>query len=205
MSVVRLAMSGRAFFCAIWTKGAVHVKLKAVLMDETAVGRTLMRMAHEICEKNQGAEDLCLVGIRRRGEPLAEFLSRDIQKIKGREVPCGGIDARFYRDDLRQADGSPAREKPALPFDVTGRRVILVDDVLYTGRTARAATEAVIACGRPRSIQLAVLVDRGHRELPIRADYVGKNIPTSRTERIEVHIPPYDEATQVCLMDSSEQ
>ncbi len=180
------------------------MKLKAELMDEAAIGRTLMRMAHEICEKNQGTENLCLVGVRRRGEPLAEMIGRNIEKIEGRAVPCGGIDVHFYRDDLTQMNESPVWEKPDLPFDVTGRRVIIVDDVLYTGRTARAAMEAVISCGRPRSIQLAVLVDRGHRELPIRADYVGKNVPTSHTELIEVRIPPYDETTQVCLMDNSE-
>jgi pyrimidine operon attenuation protein/uracil phosphoribosyltransferase len=182
----------------------MQVKLKAELMDEAAMNRTLMRMAHEICEKNPGAEDLCLVGIRRRGEPLAAIIARDIQKIEGREIPCGGIDAHCYRDDLTQGCERPAREKPGLPFSVAGRLVILVDDVLYTGRTARAATEAVIACGRPRSIQLAVLVDRGHRELPIRADFVGKNIPTSRAEHIEVRIPPYDGAMQVRLMENSE-
>lgn len=181
------------------------MKFKAELMDEAAMGRTLMRMAHEICEKNQGTENLCLVGVRRRGEPLAAAIRSNIEKIEGAAVPCGGIDVRFYRDDLTRMNESPVWEKPDLPFDVTGQRVVIVDDVLYTGRTARAAMEAVISCGRPRSIQLAVLVDRGHRELPIRADYVGKNVPTSHTELIEVRIPPYDDTTQVCLMDNSKE
>jgi len=180
------------------------MKQKAVLMDEAAMRRTLMRIAHEIIEKNKGIEDLCLVGILRRGEPLAQIIRDNIQKIEGSEVPCGSVDIRFYRDDLVQYSESPVLRKSNLPFDVNGKSIVLVDDVLYTGRTARAAMEAVISCGRPKVIQLAVLIDRGHRELPIRADYVGKNVPTSKTELIEVRIPPYDEQTQVCLMDKSE-
>lgn len=179
------------------------MKLKAQLMDEAAMRRTLMRIAHEIVEKNQGTEHLCLVGVRRRGESLAAILREDIEKIEGVAVPCGGIDVRFYRDDLTRMNESPVWEKPDLPFDVTGQRIVLVDDVLYTGRTARAAMEAVISCGRPQLIQLAVLIDRGHRELPIRADFIGKNIPTAHSELIEVCIPPFDGTTEVRLMDNS--
>lgn len=178
--------------------------LKAKLMDEAAIHRALMRIAHEITEKNKGAEDLCLIGIKRRGEPLTEIIRDDIIKIEGVEVPCGSIDIKFYRDDLTLMNESPVCCKPELPFDVTGKNIVLVDDVLYTGRTARAAMEAVMSCGRPKVIQLAVLIDRGHRELPIRADFVGKNIPTSRTELVEVQIPPFDEDTRVCLMELEE-
>jgi len=173
-------------------------------MDEAAMRRTLMRIAHEIIEKNKGIEDLCLVGILRRGEPLAQIIRDNILKIEGTEVPCGSVDISFYRDDLTTFDESPVLRRSNLPFDVNGKRIVLVDDVLYTGRTARAAMEAVISCGRPKVIQLAVLIDRGHRELPIRADYVGKNVPTSKTELIEVRIPPFDEQTQVCLMEKRE-
>lgn len=180
------------------------MKLKAKLMDESAMQRALMRIAHEITEKNKGVEGLCLVGVLRRGEPLARIIRDDIRKIEGAEVPCGSIDIKFYRDDLTQVTESPVLRRSDLPFDVNGKHIVLVDDVLYTGRTARAAMEAVISCGRPKVIQLAVLIDRGHRELPIRADYVGKNVPTSKTELIEVRVPPFDGQTQVCLMENSE-
>ena len=194
-----LAGDGKAF---LWE--AQGMKLKAELMDETAMQRALMRIAHEITEKNKGVGGLCLVGVLRRGEPLARIIRDDIRKIEGAEVPCGSIDIKFYRDDLTQVTESPVLQRSDLPFDVNGKHIVLVDDVLYTGRTARAAMEAVISCGRPKVIQLAVLIDRGHRELPIRADYVGKNVPTSKTELIEVRIPPFDGQTQVCLMENSE-
>lgn len=174
---------------------------KAELMDGMAMKRAVMRISHEILEKNQGTQDLCLIGIRRRGEPLAWMIRDNILKIEDTDVPCESIDIKYYRDDLSLMNESPIWKKPELSFDVTGKSIVLVDDVLYTGRTARAAMEAVISCGRPRVIQLAVLIDRGHRELPIRADFVGKNIPTARTELVEVHIPPYDETMRVCLMD----
>jgi pyrimidine operon attenuation protein/uracil phosphoribosyltransferase len=180
------------------------MKYKAELMDEAAMRRALMRIAHEITEKNSGTDKLCLVGVRRRGDPLAAIIRDNIEKIEGVSVPCGSIDIRFYRDDLTRMNDTPVWEKPNLPFNVTGQRIVLIDDVLYTGRTARAAMEAIISCGRPQVIQLAVLIDRGHRELPIRADFVGKNVPTSRSELIEVRIPPFDDITQVCLMDNSE-
>ena len=176
------------------------MKLKAQIMDEAALNRALMRISHEIAEKNKGVDNLLLVGIRRRGEPIARRIQANIEKIEGVTVPSGSIDIRFYRDDLTALSESPQVRRTELPFDVTDRDVVLVDDVLYTGRTARAAIEAVFSCGRPRSIQFAVLVDRGHRELPIRADFVGKNIPTSRSELVEVRLPEYDGETGVFLM-----
>ena len=177
------------------------MRLKAQIMDEAALNRALMRISHEIVEKNKGAEGLLLVGIRRRGEPIAQRIRANILRIEAVDVPCGSIDIRFYRDDLTAVADMPEVRRTELPFDVTDRDVVLVDDVLYTGRTARAAIEAVFTCGRPRSIQLAVLVDRGHRELPIRADFVGKNIPTSHSELVEVRLPEYDGETGVFLMD----
>lgn len=176
------------------------MELKAKLMDEAALSRALMRISHEITEKNKGVDNVVLVGIRRRGEPIAQRIRDNIKKIEDMEVPCGSIDISFYRDDLTLKSEMPVVEKAELSFDVTDRDVVLVDDVLYTGRTARAAIEAVFSCGRPRSIQFAVLIDRGHRELPIRADYVGKNVPTSRSELIEVRLPEYDNDTGVFLM-----
>jgi len=170
------------------------MKLKARLMDEAAMNRALMRISHEIIEKNKGVENVVLVGIRRRGVPIAERICRNIKKIEDTEVPCGSADISFYRDDLTHASDSPVLAKADLGISVNDKNVVLVDDVLYTGRTARAAIEAVFSVGRPRSI------DRGHRELPIRADYVGKNVPTSRSELIEVRIPEYDDDTGVYLM-----
>ena len=178
------------------------MKLKAQIMDEAALNRALMRISHEITEKNRGVDGVVLVGIRRRGEPIALRIRENIRRIEDQEVPCGSIDIRFYRDDLTVLADSPEVRRTELPFDVTDRNVILVDDVLYTGRTARAAIEAIFSCGRPRRIQLAVLVDRGHRELPIRADFVGKSIPTSHTELVEVRLPEYDGETGVFLMDT---
>jgi pyrimidine operon attenuation protein/uracil phosphoribosyltransferase len=174
---------------------------KAQIMDENAMKRALMRLSHEIVEKNKGAANLVFVGIRRRGEPIAELVRENIAVIEGIRVPCGSIDIKFYRDDLSTVSESPKIRKASLPFDVNGRDVVLFDDVLYTGRTARAAIEAVFSCGRPKTIQLAILVDRGHRELPIRADFVGKNLPTSRSELVEVRLPEYDGETGVYLMD----
>ena len=177
------------------------MRLKAQILDEAELGRALMRISHEIAEKNKGVENIVLVGIRRRGEPIARRIRANIEKIEDISVPCGSIDIRFYRDDLSPMAEMPEVKRTELPFNVTEKDVILVDDVLYTGRTARAAIEAIFACGRPRSIQLAVLVDRGHRELPIRADYVGKNLPTSHSELVEVRLPEFDGETGVFLMD----
>ncbi len=172
---------------------------KTVLMDDVTMMRSLMRMAHEITEKNKGVEDVCLVGICRRGEPLARVLQRNIQKIEGVEVACGELDIRFHRDDVDKTCQSPVVAPAKLPFDIVGKKVILVDDVLFTGRTVRAAIEAIFMMGRPREIQLAILVDRGHRELPFRADYIGKSIPTARSESVAVKIPPVDSDTGVYL------
>ncbi len=197
--LVCLAGTRQDIFCC---EGAVlNVREKARLMDEAAVNRALMRLSHEIAERNRGVENVCLVGIRRRGEPLARQIRSNIIKIEGLEVPCGSVDVRYYRDDLQRLSQEPIVTKAQLDFPVEDKTVVLVDDVLYTGRTARAAMEAVLACGRPRAIQLAVLVDRGHRELPIRADYVGKNVPTSHTELIEARLPEYDGETGVYLME----
>ena len=173
--------------------------LKNQLMDEPAVRRALMRIAHEIIEKNHGVEDLCLVGIQRRGVPLAERLRDNIAAIEGVTIPAGSLDITFYRDDLTHVAEMPKLSGTAIDFEVTGRRVVLVDDVIYTGRTARAAIEAVFSLGRPAAIQLAVLIDRGHRELPVRPDYVGKNIPTARSEMVAVTLPPYEDEVSVKL------
>ena len=206
---MRLAGNGRTFLfysemrsAAIGPgEGRCGVKVKAQIMDEHAMKRALMRLSHEIVEKNKGAANLVFVGIRRRGEPIAERVCENIAVIEGIRVPCGSIDIKFYRDDLSTVAESPEIRKASLPFDVNGRDVVLFDDVLFTGRTARAAIEAVFSCGRPKTIQLAILVDRGHRELPIRADYVGKNLPTSRSELVEVRLPEFDGETGVFLMD----
>lgn len=177
------------------------MKLKAKLMDEAAMKRALMRISHEIVEKNKGAENIVLIGIKRRGLPIAQRIAKNIELIENVTVPCGEVDISFYRDDLTKQSEMPTVKTTAFDFDVTDRSVVLCDDVLYTGRTARAAIEAVFSAGRPKSIQFAVLIDRGHRELPIRADYVGKNIPTSRTELVEVHLPVPDGDTGVYLME----
>ena len=179
------------------------MRQKAQIMDESAMRRALMRLSHEIVEKNRGAQNLVFVGILRRGKPIAERVCENVRTIEGISVPCGSIDIKFYRDDLTRVSENPEIRQASLPFDVNGRDVVLFDDVLYTGRTARAAIEAVFSCGRPKTIQLAVLVDRGHRELPIRADFVGKNLPTSRPELVEVRVPEYDGETGVFLMDAS--
>lgn len=177
------------------------MRLKARLMDEAAMNRALMRISHEITEKNKGVENVVLVGIRRRGVPISEIIRSNIVKIEDVSIPCGCVDVSFYRDDLSHESEMPVIKKADIGIEVNDKDVVLVDDVLYTGRTARAAIEAVFSAGRPRSIQFAVLVDRGHRELPIRADYVGKNVPTSRSELIEVRLPEYDGETGVYLME----
>lgn len=199
--MVCLAGMRQGIFLLQLRKGASSVREKARLMDEAAVNRALMRLSHEITERNHGADNVCLVGIRRRGEPLAERIRDNIEKIEGLRVPCGSVDVRYYRDDLKRLAEDPIVAPAQLEFSVADRTVVLVDDVLYTGRTARAAMEAVLRSGRPRAIQLAVLVDRGHRELPIRADFVGKNVPTSHSELIEARLPEYDGETGVWLME----
>ncbi len=174
-------------------------RFKATIMDEAAVYRALKRISHEIVEKNGGTDNLCIVGIKRRGIPLANIIADNISEIEGKKVPVGTADITFYRDDLKMLSNEPVLAGTEIGFDVTGKTVVLVDDVLYTGRTARAAMEAVMSAGRAAAIRLAILIDRGHRELPIRGDFVGKNVPTSKTERISVKIPPVDDITAVEL------
>lgn len=172
---------------------------KALLMDEAAVNRALKRISHEILEHNNGCENLCIIGISRRGVPIAERISANITAIEGRQLDTGEVDITSYRDDLSHSQRDPVIVSSQIPFDITGRRVILVDDVLYTGRTVRAALDALMNMGRAACIQLAVLIDRGHRELPIRGDYVGKNIPTSLAEHIAVNMPPFEDEISVKL------
>ena len=168
------------------------LKFKADIMDENAMKRALRRIAHEIIENNDGVENLRLVGIQRRGVTLAKMLREMIEQVEGVKLPLGVLDITFYRDDLSILSEHPVVNATDLPFQVQDARIVMVDDVLFSGRTARAAMEAVLALGRPKSIQLAVLIDRGHRELPIRADYVGKNIPTSLSEVIAVRFTETD-------------
>ena len=177
---------------------------KTVLMDSQAIKRALIRIAHEIVEKNKGVSDIVLVGIRTRGVPLAERLAAEIQSIEGIALPVGILDITLYRDDLSSMNHQPVVHQTQIPADINGKTIILVDDVLFTGRTIRAALDAIIDLGRPRSIQLAVLVDRGHRELPIRADYVGKNVPTSRREIVSVQLDAIDQDERVVIKEPVE-
>ncbi|MHB9096090.1 MAG: bifunctional pyr operon transcriptional regulator/uracil phosphoribosyltransferase PyrR [Eubacteriales bacterium] len=172
---------------------------KAVILDADGIRRALTRIAHEIIEKNKGVDSIALIGIRRRGVPLAERLARRISEIEGKEVPIGILDITLYRDDLTTITHQPVIHKTEIPFAVDSKTVVLVDDVLFTGRTVRAALDAIIDLGRPEAIQLAVLVDRGHRELPIRADYVGKNLPTSKKEIISVYLTELDELDKAVI------
>jgi pyrimidine operon attenuation protein/uracil phosphoribosyltransferase len=170
-------------------------------MDADRIGRTLARIAHEILERNKGVGELALVGVRSRGVPLAKRLARQIKEITGDEVPTGALDITLYRDDLmKNAVGpQPVVRRTEIPFSIDGRKILLVDDVLYTGRTTRAALDALIDFGRPKAIQLIVLVDRGHRELPIKADYVGKNLPTALDESVQVRLQEFDGRDEVVL------
>ena len=169
------------------------MKEKAKLMDEKAIGRAITRISHEIIERNKGIEDIVLVGIKTRGVPIANRIGKKIEQIEGTKINTGEIDITLYRDDLKKVDIDPVINGSNIEFSIDDKIVILVDDVLYTGRTVRSALDAVIDIGRPKAIQLAVLVDRGHRELPIRADYVGKNVPTSKDEIISVKLSEIDE------------
>ncbi|WP_044893835.1 bifunctional pyr operon transcriptional regulator/uracil phosphoribosyltransferase PyrR [Bacillus alveayuensis] len=174
---------------------------KAVVLDEQAIRRALTRIAHEIIERNKGIENCVLVGIKTRGIYLARRLAERIEQIEGTAIPVGELDITLYRDDLttKTDDKEPLVKGTDVPFDITNKKVILVDDVLFTGRTVRAAMDALMDLGRPAQIQLAILVDRGHRELPIRADFVGKNIPTSSSEMIVVELNEIDELDQVSI------
>ena len=177
------------------------MKLKTELMDEKALDRALTRIAHEIIEKNKGIEDIALMGIKRRGIPLAERLRDKINSIEGQDMPVGVIDIALHRDDISKNAIEVSQSDTSINFDLEGKKIILVDDVLYTGRTVRAAMDAIIDVGRPKSIQLAVLIDRGHRELPIRADYVVKNVPTAKSEQILVTLKGIDEKDGVVLVE----
>lgn len=172
---------------------------KTIVMDDKAIQRALTRIAHEIIEKNKGTKDIIIIGIRKRGVPLAERLSAIIERIEGVKIPTGILDITLYRDDLAHMSYQPEVQETYIKEDITDKILILVDDVLYTGRTIRAALDALIDLGRPQKIQLAVLIDRGHRELPIRADYVGKNVPTAAKETISVKLSDTDDCDQVFI------
>lgn len=174
---------------------------KAQIMDEQGLNRVITRISHEIIERNKGVELLILVGIRRRGIPLAKMICEKIEQVEGISPPLGILDITLYRDDLSKLSQQPIVHSTEIPVDITDKTVVLVDDVLYTGRTARAALDALMDLGRPKMIQLAVLIDRGHRELPIRADYVGKNVPTARTEVVKVKLMGIDDETKVVIME----
>ncbi|HEX76326.1 MAG TPA: bifunctional pyr operon transcriptional regulator/uracil phosphoribosyltransferase PyrR [Dehalococcoidia bacterium] len=173
------------------------------LMPPEDIERALVRVAHEIVERNKGAEHIVLVGMQTRGVPLARRLAATIQGLEGSTIPVGSLDISLYRDDLSSLDLKPMVQRTDVPTNITGKQVVLVDDVFYTGRSIRAAMDALMDLGRPESIQLAVLIDRGHRELPIRADYVGKNIPTSRYEEIKVYVKEVDGEDKVTILTSN--
>jgi pyrimidine operon attenuation protein/uracil phosphoribosyltransferase len=174
---------------------------KAVIMNAKDVARALKRMAHEILEAHKGTENLVLMGVQRRGVPLAQRIREAVKQVEGEELPLGTIDITFYRDDLSTLGPNPRVAKTEVPFDVTDKIIVLVDDVLYTGRTVRAAMDEIMDWGRPRAIRLAVLVDRGHRELPIRPDFVGKNVPTSQREIIKVKVQEFDGKEEVVVAE----
>jgi pyrimidine operon attenuation protein/uracil phosphoribosyltransferase len=182
-------------------KAGGPLREKAQLMSSSEIDRTLVRLAHEIVERNNGAAELVLVGVRRRGFPLAERLARKIAEIEKVQPPVGTIDITFYRDDRSQSFEEARVEHTAIPFSVEEKTVILVDDVLYTGRSTRAALDALVDRGRPRCVELCVLIDRGHRELPIQANYVGRTVQTSRTEIVEVHLHEVDNEDRVVLCE----
>lgn len=177
---------------------------QTVIMDENSINRTLSRLAHEIIETNPDEHTICLVGIRRRGVPLAERLAQNIRRFSDIDVLLGELDITLYRDDLMEKSGQSKVSPIELGFDVRDKTIVLVDDVIYTGRTVRAAIDALINIGRPKKIKLCVLIDRGHRELPIRGDYVGKNVPTSHKEFISVRLPEFDGKTEVVIIKNQD-
>ena len=181
----------------------MDIQEKTVVMGENEIKRALVRIAHEIVEKNKGVEGLVIVGIRTRGVFLANRLAQEIFKIEKKEIPVGTLDITLYRDDLSLIARQPLVLKTEIPFDVSQKKIVLADDVLYTGRTVRAAMDAIVDLGRPQVIQLAVLIDRGHRELPIRADYIGKNLPTSRKEIVKVKLEEVDGENKVVILKES--
>jgi len=182
----------------------IEVREKAQLMSASEVERTLIRLAHEILEKNNGVEDLALVGIRRRGVPLAERLAKIIQRIEKKPVLLGTLDITLYRDDLSTLGSKPVVQKTEMEIQITDKSVVLVDDVLYTGRTTRAAMDALFRSGRPRRLQLCVLIDRGHRELPIEAAFIGRTVQTTENQIIEVKLREVDDAEKVLLMEKQQ-
>lgn len=179
----------------------MEMQEKAQIMDDEGIRRALTRIAHEILERNKGTRDLVLIGITRRGVPLAQRIAARIREIEGTTIPLGIVDATLYRDDLKKLSSSPAPGATDVPFDINDKKVMLIDDVLFTGRTVRAALDALMDLGRPQLVQLAVLVDRGHRELPIRADFVGKNVPTSHREVVSVQMMELDGRDQVIIKE----
>jgi pyrimidine operon attenuation protein/uracil phosphoribosyltransferase len=193
---------GGDFFCK--NQEVEVLREKARIMDATAMKRAVSRIAHEIIEKNKGTSNVVLIGIQRRGVTLAGRLAAHIGQVENVTVPTGRLDITFYRDDLSLLAAHPVINGTDIPFSITDKDVILVDDVLYTGRTIRAAMEAIMELGRARTIQLAVLIDRGHRELPIKSDYVGKNVPTSRNEHIAVHIIPFETEDRVLVLEKTD-
>lgn len=177
--------------------------MKGHALDQEGIRKSLVRIAHEIAEKDRSGGPVCVVGIRTRGDFLARRLAKALEEVTHQEVPVGALDITLYRDDLNQLDASPVVRSTEIPFDITGRRLIIVDDVLFTGRTVRAAMDALTDFGRPESVELAVLVDRGHRELPIKPDYVGKNLPTSKNDRVQVRLLETDGRDEVVIVEDS--
>ena len=185
-------------------KQSVEIREKAQLMSASEVERTLIRLAHEILEKHNGVEDLALVGIRRRGVPLAERLAKIIQRIEKKPVLVGTLDITLYRDDLSTLDSKPVVQRTEMEIPITGKSVVLVDDVLFTGRTTRAAMDALFRSGRPKRLQLCVLIDRGHRELPIEAAFIGRTVQTTENQIVEVKLREVDDAEKVLLMEKQQ-
>jgi pyrimidine operon attenuation protein / uracil phosphoribosyltransferase len=197
----RIAMVYSGDLSKTWRAHTMEFKLKAQVMDDADINRTLSRLALQIVERNAGTSDLLLIGIRRRGVPLAERLADKIAQLEGQRPPTGQLDITLYRDDLSTVGPRPVVNKTEIPGDITDRAIVLVDDVLYTGRTIRAALDELVDFGRPRRVELAVLIDRGHRELPIQADYVGKVLQTSDAEIVKVMLSDYDEEEQVVVVE----
>jgi pyrimidine operon attenuation protein/uracil phosphoribosyltransferase len=194
----------RKKICEAITETGAKMKVKSKLADAQQMSRSIARLAHEIIEHNKGTLNLCLIGIRTRGDFLAKRISEKISEIEHATVPLGTLDITLYRDDVRQKLKLPELKRTEVHFDITDKNVVLVDDVLFTGRTIRSALDALIDIGRPTTIQLAVLVDRGHRELPISADYVGKNQPTSSKESVVVHLEEVDGSDEILLMEEDD-
>ncbi len=186
------------FFFILFVRGGNQLK-RSTILDEAAIRRALTRIAHEIIERNKGTDNVVLVGIKTRGETLADRLARRIEEIEGKSIALGNLDITLYRDDLSKKSLDPEVKATELPHDINGKTVVLIDDVLYTGRTVRAAMDALVDHGRPDYIQLAVLIDRGHRELPIRPDFVGKNVPTSKSEQVVVRLSEVDATDEVFI------